>query len=168
MTIPTVTILPFSWESLTVAQAGSGVPASAVWIAANRAVFIPFRLTDSITVVKMFMLNGATVSGNIDVGIYDALGTRLVSKGSTAQAGINAIQEFDITDTRLGPGLFYMASAMDNATGTVLRKSVNGIILRTAGLFQMASAFPLPATATFAANSGSFLPTVGLTIRSLI
>jgi hypothetical protein len=57
----------------------------------------------------MLVLNGATASGNMDVGIYDYAGTRLVSSGSTAQSGTSAFQDFDITDTLLGPGIFYLA-----------------------------------------------------------
>src|ERR1044072_5106370 len=144
MSVPSTTLLPHSAESLSISTTGVSAPSSAVFPAANRALYVPFRLSDPITVVKMFVLNGATVSGNIDVGIYDAVGTRLVSKGSTAQAGTSAIQEFDITDTRLGPGLFYMAVAMDNGTATLFRKSINNFFLRAAGMFQQASAFALP------------------------
>ena len=113
-------IHPWSLESL-----GAGLmtdmksitsAASATYVAANRAHYIPFVVSEPITVVQLFAYNGATASGNIDMGIYDAKGTKLVSIGSTAQAGTNALQTFDITDTVLGSGRFYLAVAMDNAT----------------------------------------------------
>lgn len=166
--LPTVTIIPQSVESLSVLQAGSGAPTSAAWSAANRALFIPFRLSRPITAVKMFVFNGTTVSGNLDVGIYNKDGVRLVSSGSVAQAGTSQVQVIDIADTFLDIGLFYMAMAMDNSTGHNFRRSVNNILMRLTGCLQMASAFPLPATATFASISSSYVPTMGLTTRTTV
>ena len=148
--------------------------ASAVYVAANRAIFFPFRIPHPLLVVKLFAANGTVVSGNIDVGIYDVAGTRLVSSGSTLQAGISAIQEFNIADTLLGPGLFYLAVAMDNVTGTLFRGSSGGTapvpleLLVTQGMAQQATAFPLPATATFAQVAQDYIPVIGLTTRVLI
>jgi hypothetical protein len=166
--LPTVTVIPSSLESLSAQMGGSGAPTSAAFPTSNRAIFIPFRLSRPTLFVKMFTWNGTTASGNIDVGLYDKDGTRIVSKGSTAHTGTSVIQEFDITDTLLNAGLFYLAVAMDNSTAHLFRKSVNNVIMKFAGCYQMASAFPLPATATFAAVSNSYIPIVGATTRSVI
>ena len=149
-----VTITPHSLHSIGAATGSLGNPGSSAWPAADRAIYIPFRIAQPILVVKMFMINGATVNGNVDLGIYDPAGVRLVSMGSTAQAGASALQTFDITDTQIGPGLFYMALAIDNTTATTIRESdSSGVDLAVFGCAQEASAFPLPATATFAAIS---------------
>ena len=50
---------------------------------------------------------------NIDVGIYSADGTRIVSAGSTAQSGTEIAQNFAIADTLIGPGDFYLAMVMN-------------------------------------------------------
>lgn len=122
---------------------------------ANMAYFIPFVLYEPAVVKKLLIANGATVSGNIDAGIYSADGTRLVSMGTTAMSGVSVIQGLDITDTLLGRGLFFLAFACDNATASFFGWNTPGNIGVSAltGIYQMASAFVLPATATFAAQA---------------
>lgn len=143
--------------------------AGAAWPAANRAIYIPFELDRPMLVTQMYTINGGTVSGNLDVGIYTADGTRLVNKGSTAQTGATAIQAFDITDTYLDRGAYFMALAMDNTTGQIFRLNPGGAndFLVWGGL-QQASAFALPATATFAVNTTQYIPFFGLTGMSMI
>lgn len=153
-------------ELLNSVGAGLGTLA---WPSANKAYYIPISVFSKITVVKMLVINGGTVSGNIDVGIYDAGGARLVSSGSTAQTGTNVIQEFNITDITLSPGLYYLACAMDNTTGILEVWNPNAAIMRSAGVCEQASAFALPSTATFAALSGTLrLPFIGATLRSVV
>lgn len=142
--------------------------ASATYPSSNRALFVPFRLFVSFTATRMFSYNGASVSGNIDVGIYSSEGNRIVSSGSTAQAGTNALQEFDLTDTTLVPGLYYMAVSMDNTTGTLFRSVLGVRNVRLANMMQMASAFPLPASATFAGCVTSYGPVIGVSNRSFV
>lgn len=124
---------------------------SAAWPTASLAIFYPFILEEPERAFQMSTENGATVSGNVDVGIYNEAGTRLVSIGGVAQAGVSTIQLHDIADTALAPGLYYQAVVLDNTTGTFSRNgSVGASTGRIAGLQQMAAAYPLPATATFA------------------
>ena len=163
---PCVTITPFHKDSLA-AMLGSTL-GSGAYPTLNLAYYYPFILYQPIVVVKLFCYNGSIASGNIDLGIYDKGGTRIQSAGSTAQSGTSAIQSFDITDVLIGPGLFYLAVAMDNITGTLWRASI-GQAGRLMGIFQQSSAFALPSTATFAATSGNlYLPMIGLTTRALV
>lgn len=143
-------------------------PSSATWVSANRAILVPVYLPDWGTVVKLFIANGSAVSGNIDMGLYDESFARLASIGSTAQSGTNDLQVFDITDTTIGPGRYYLAAAMDNTTGTVLRNGSSLYGQRASGLCQMASAFPLPSTITPASMANAFLPLMGLTYRTTV
>jgi hypothetical protein len=166
---PLVTITPAHACALGGATGQFGGPStSGAYPASNRALYIPFRLTRPFTVKTLFAVNGATASGNIDVGVYDSAGTRLVSSGSTAQAGTNAIQEFDVADTLLGVGQFYLALAMDNTTGTLFRVALSHLFLIPQGVAQQAAAFPLPATATFAQYASTYLPMFGACARTVV
>ena len=142
---------------------GSITLASATWTSANVAIYVPFSISSPRLIRKLFWQNGTAVSGNVDCGIYDSAGTKIVSTGSTAQSGTSAIQSVDITDTMLGPGQYFLALAMDNTTATTIRASINSVRVKMYGIFQQATAFPLPATATFATNTGGYLPFFGAT-----
>src|SRR5690349_17282906 len=70
------------------------IASSTAWPSANLAIYTPVLVYQPVTIAKMAVNNGSAVSGNIDVGIYDATWARRVSAGSTAQAGTSAIQIF--------------------------------------------------------------------------
>lgn len=148
------------YESVGVELVGLSIAldSAGVWAVANQAVYVPISVNTPITVKKMAWLNGAISSGNIDVGIYDAAGTRLVSSGSTAQGTISVVQEVDITDTLLIRGRYYFALAMDNITGTVARGAPVIAACSGMGVLAEASAFVLPATATFVAPISAIVP----------
>lgn len=141
---------------------------STVWPVANLAIFVPFALATPLTIAQLFTANGATVSGNIDVGVYTLDGTRIVSAGSTAHAGTNTLQTYNIADTLLPAGDYYLAIAMNNTTGTLSAHALAAIHLNRLGIAQMATAFPLPATATLAQMASAYLPLFGLTTRTTI
>lgn len=157
--------LPESLNNLAFGTGSSlmiNTPGSAVWPSANVALFWPVRLAVPVTVTVLWWANGATASGNVDCGIYDAEGNRLLSTGSTAQTGTTAIQSVNVTDTVIPPGLIYLALAMDNVTGTINRVVMgNATACQLAGMHQQATAFALPATATFAAMAQNYVPMAG-------
>mgnify|MGYP001614663655 CR=1 FL=1 len=145
--------------------------ASSAWGTANLALYVPFFVTEPLIVVQMFALNAGAVNGNIDVGIYGSTGTRLVSLAPAAASGANTIQTFNITDTTLQPGLYYMALSNSGTTHTFLSiiPSADAVdVIRTMGVFVETSAGTLPATATFAANTQAFIPYFGLTAESVL
>lgn len=172
---PLVTITPLSMAAsdanvrdmlINIDAIGSG---GSAWPSANRALFFPFRLEEPVIVAKLWWGNSTPVGGNIDCGIYDGAGTRLVSTGSTAQSGTSALQEVDITDTTLGPGTFYLALAADSTTPQILGYATGSTLVRLmSGIAMMDSAFPLPATATYASATAYGPPLVGLTTRSVL
>lgn len=136
---------------------------SAVYPSANLALYVPFYMQVPGVVTQMFTANGSTAGNNVDVGIYSADGTRLVSSGSTAQSGTSVEQIYNITDTLLGPGVFYMAVAMDGTTGTLRRVTPGAApIMTMLGMAQQATAFALPAVATMATCTTNYLPLFGL------
>jgi hypothetical protein len=142
--------------------------ASAVYTAASRAYYYPMHLDDFVTVTQMAIFNGATVSGNVDVGNYDVNGTRLVSSGSTAQAGASTIQTFDVADTALTPGDYYLAMAADNTTATYYCYKPNAQWMEMLGIQMQATALPLPATATFATASAGFIPFLAALVNGTV
>lgn len=175
--VPGPIISPASFESIGQALTNVGATMSSVasgtYPSANVAIYVPFIATCRFTARRLFLYNGATASGNLDLGIYDASADnaprrRLASAGSTAQSGTNAIQQVDITDLDLGPGLFFLALAMDNATGTVFRMTPAAEFLRAFGVFQEASAFPLPANATPATMAQGAMPYFGLSTSAVL
>ncbi len=145
-------------------------PTSTTWLTANLAIYVPVRIATPLIAKQLFLWNGATVSGNVDMGIYDVAGRRIVSAGSTAQAGTSVLQLFDITDTWLGRGLYYFGLAFDNTTATITRGAWSDArVGRTVGgTVQQATAFPLPTTATFAVWVGTPIPNMGLTTKVVI
>jgi hypothetical protein len=123
---------------------------------------MPFWIEDVVTATKIWWQNGATASGNLDVGIYDENGNLLVSIGTTGQTGTSTIQQADITDTTLSRGYYYLAMAMNGTTGTALRYSPTTNLQQMMGVLEQASAFVLPSTATFAKAARSYIPVMGI------
>lgn len=162
---PVITIHTFSPWSVGSYFPGATL-ASATWPSGSRAFYIPFRLPFPFVITQAFWENGAAVSGNVDIGIYDAAGTRLRSSGSIAQVNVSVIQSVDLTDLTIDGGVFYLALAVDNTTGTMLRSGAAN--MPATGMASQNAAFPLPATATFAAMANAYLPLCGVTGRAVI
>lgn len=144
-------------------------PASTAWPSANLAIFVPMRIPVPVTVYKLVVGAGATAAGNFDVGIYDAGGNRIVSSGATAK-GASVEHILDITDTRIGPGLFYLAMSADGTNNYLLvtPTGTSPVPLQKArlyGVMGVASSYVLPATVTFAAATVAPFPTIAAYLR---
>jgi hypothetical protein len=173
---PLIVISPFSPDCLVAEPMATGVvgaggcmdaATSGATPGADIAFYFPFVLYQSTTFIRAAWFNGATANGNVDIGVYGIDGTRLWSLGSTAQSGTNAIQINTVNFT-VGPGLFYLAIALSSATGTLFRVAVSAAPTGGGRLTQ-ASAFPLPATATFetGADVNAFVPVCGIATRAI-
>jgi len=138
------------------------------WPTANKAFFVPFRITKSLVIINMFWYNASVVNGYVDVGVYSLDGTRLVSSGSTAQVGAASLQSVAVVPTNIGPGVFYAAMVCDDVIGRYLRIGGSVATNRMLGIVQQTSAFPLPAVAVFAQFSAGVIPYVCMTTRSVI
>ena len=137
----------------TIAQSTTNAPSTgfantSVLPSADLAVFVPVRVTRTSVVRRLF---AAVVdnTGNIDVGLYSATGTRLVSSGKTAAASDFTA---DVTDTTIGPGCYYLAYVADNTTLTVVCYLRSAPLPTAVGVLtqQLGAGAALPATATFA------------------
>lgn len=140
-----------------------GTPGSTAWTSSNRALYIPFALPVPTLVRRLWVAIGATGGTNsVDLGIYSDTGTRLVSHGGTTAGTANQVQFLDVTDTIIGPGAFYMACAMNGTTATTIRITASNEWPKAFGILMQASAYPLPATATFATvASMNVIPIIG-------
>jgi hypothetical protein len=156
------------WMSGPIARltgAALGNPASMDWIGANTAIYIPFRVPWPYPVKRAFWVNGATVTGNSDIGIYSRKGARLWSSGSTAQSGASALQYVTASGLILSPDTEYVLGFVNDGTTTRAfgATGVTANLGRFVGLYQQATALPLPASATYAAWASIGYPLVGIT-----
>lgn len=164
-----ILVSPFSGVSAGYGNLGLAGPAptSQAIGAANVTVAFALFIPNTVTFVKAWVVNGATVNGNLDIGLYDESWNLMVSTGSFVQAGASVIQEQDITDITVGPGFYYLAMALTSATATFQLSNSNVFVALTSGSNYMLSAFPLPATfAPSAFLSG--LALFGLSQRPLV
>lgn len=133
----------------------------AAWGTANRAIYVPVRVPRRVIVRKLGVGTGTTGTNNMDIGLYDAAGTRLVSTGAQTKSTTLFMQVFDVTDTTIGPGLYYLALNSAGTTDTFYAAvSLSQALPASLGLRSEAvGAVTLPATATWAvANAVQFVP----------
>lgn len=175
------TVCPYSLESIgpeimTRGGAELNSVASTAWPGNNWAIWVPFIVTEPIRIQNMWWWNGASVSGNVDAGIYFANGnsqtiTKMVTTGTIAQSGTSVIQNSATIDITLGPGLFYMALASSTTAATFMRASVatNAGDGFTGGSYLWHdTSFNLPASLASANQFPSYLPVFGFTQGTVI
>ena len=138
--------------------------AGAVWGTANLGVFIPFAVDQQIIVTQIH-LEVTTTGGNVDVGIYDEAGNRLVSNGAVATAAAG-VQTFNITDTTLVPGRYYVGISCSATTPAFKECSplwaASAVGATLVGARQAAAVHPLPATVTYATPTRLTMPLFSL------
>jgi hypothetical protein len=146
-----------------------GSPANAAYPASNDAIFIPVTLYRPALVTRLFVANGNVTSGSMDMGIYTLDGSRIVSFGvMTTQTGTQVLQFFNITDTYLSPGKYYMAIVINNGTATLRRYNVSIIREQMYGVLKATSAAPLPASVTFATMTAAYIPSMGMELMGVL
>lgn len=155
---PTVSQAPVSVGQPTT---GSAYPTS------DLAIYVPIRIKQRMTIVKLFV-PVSTASGNIDVGIYTGTGARVVSAGTTAAALSIAI---DITDTVIGPGLYYAALVADNTSIAIVADVDGAPSCAAYGVLteQLGAGAALPATATWAVDQTlAYYPGIALMLEPTV
>lgn len=134
-------------------RASGGVTGNMAWGTQYRAIYVPIRVPRRVVVRKMGWVTSGVAAGNSDVGIYDTSGTRLVSSGSTTNTSTTTTRVADITDTTVGPGLYYFALNNDTTTDTFTAFSLAAPIPASRGvLTETLGSVTLPATATWAVD----------------
>ena len=131
------------------------VPEGGAWAAntrsvgaANRAVYAPCSLQAAATITGVRLLVG-TQSGNICVGLYDSSGSRVATSGSVACPASGLASVSFTGNYSASAGRFYLALAADNTTATFGWCESAAGASGPATSRHEASAFPLPATASF-------------------
>ena len=140
------------------------------WPTANLVIYSPLRILSRVIVRKLWFANQATATGNIDIGLYDAGGTKLVSSGSTAKAATNDEQVLDVTDTTIGPGFYYMALTCSNNTDTFMVDADAAPLDAAVGMLtETPGAFGLPTTASWAiAQTLAYNPMMGVLLDTTV
>lgn len=169
-----ILLSPFSEQALGVEYAAlaAAAPASTAWGTINLIRAYPFVVPEPILIRKLWIYKGTTVTGNVDVGIYTdegGVGTRLVGSGSTAVAATGSIlQEFDVTDTVLGRGRYYLAATMSLTTTTMFANALTAQQAKMLGWVEAGTALPGGATLTWVAYTSAFQPVFGAGGRVLV
>lgn len=111
------------------ANAGATGTSTSVASTASNVAFLPFTMPSPYWVRSLWWINGTTVNGNVDCGIYAATGSstslvRLTSTGATAQSGTSTLQSVSLgaSPILLDRGAYYLA-IMCTGTGHFLGTS---------------------------------------------
>lgn len=128
--------------------------ASQAWGTANLARYTPLSIPVRFTVAR-FMLPNQNTTGNVDVGLYDNSGKRLLSTGTIARANAGAVQYAGVTDQSFPPGNYYLGMVCSSATANAMASSSNSLVnSRIAGLLEEAlGSTVLPTTMTPTVNT---------------
>ena len=170
LTPTSIDIHPFAYEAIgAMGRDIQGTnPGSLAWPTANLALGFWFTLEQQTVFNCFFVANGATVSGNFDISVYDENFVELFSTGSTAQSGTSANQSVAQTFS-LPPGLYYCALAFSNTTATAQAKSAAAAAAPAShGFVQMSSAFPLPSTLVPELYGTTVVPLFGISQKASV
>jgi hypothetical protein len=155
----------FSPEALGAELGGLGLAAvsSTAWGTANQGMIVPITLVEPFDLRMFYVVNGSVISGNFDLGLYDTEGQLIRSLGSTAQAGANTLQRVAVAPEMLQPGDYYLSASFSSATATVFAKTLpNAGVEQALGVYEQASALPLPTRFIAAVGTLAFLPLIGM------
>lgn len=90
---------------------------------ANQAVLVRMSTPVAFPLANLVIVNGGTIAGNADLGIYEygtGVVNRLASTGATAQSGANVDQSFALSYV-ISAGDFFVAISMSDGTATYFR-----------------------------------------------
>lgn len=138
-------------------NSGLGLTVATNWPTANKAYYCRVWIPYPVILKNLWFINGTASSGNVDTGIYDGKTlAKLASTGSIARTGTTVIQITAISPLYLPAGEYLFGHASDTTTNSRSAYLAIGTVnYPLTGISQETSAFPLPATATPAAISGT-------------
>lgn len=139
--------------------------ANSAWPAANRAVYVPVALHARFTVARFMVCNAGAVAGDLDIGLYNFAGSRLISTGTTAQSGTNAVQYVDVTNQSFPAGNYWLALVLGDTGGRVSTSTTGagGFEPFWGATLENLGSTVLPATMTPAVRAVGTLPCFGFT-----
>lgn len=157
----------FSTEQLLFGAA----PGNGAWVTANKALAIPFRISEPCTVYQFGWRNGSgTATDSFDIGIYTTAYAKIITGGGTARSGASSVQWVDVADTVLSVGSYYLVGANNGITSnniTWTTAALNAAAMSLCGITDSADdLYPLPdpltnmgAAATFTRIPSIFMAT---------
>jgi hypothetical protein len=153
------------------ANFGQGSSAQA-WTTADLVHYAPIRVKRHVIAVKLWFGSEATGTNNIDIGIFNRAGTKIISTGLVAKPASNTCSVQDITDTPLAPDLYYMGMTCVSATATFnMWNLTNAPDLSAQGFRteQLGAGAALPSTATWIITSShTRCPRMGIVVDSMV
>lgn len=152
-----------TWSKYGPMGSGGNMFMSSNWTA-QLAVYVPMRFSVAIPVKKLWWVNGSNVTGNIDVGIYDSAGNKLVSTGAIAGGTASQIGSADVTDLILPPGEYFFAgwqSSTGRFGGVAFIGGTNHMQI-TGVRTQASLASGLPSSATMVSPTAGYVPVLGV------
>jgi hypothetical protein len=146
-------------------------PTAAAYPTANKAFYYPLTITHPYTVKTLWWANGTTVTGTVDVAVYDETMHRLTSMGPQNQTPATAIQQFTLVPSIvLQPGQYFLGISCLATTDNLFRSAAFSFAgqLRAFNSLEQTSAHPLPAVATPVAITANYLPIFGIASRAIV
>lgn len=144
-------------------------PTAQSYPGANLAIYVPVRVQVTAVVKKLWISVGLTATGNVDCGLYSAGGTRLVSIGSTAKNVTSTEQVYDVTDTTIGAGLYYLAMSCDGTESFYADIDAAPLDAGMGLLSEQLANVTLPATATWSVpQTLAFYPRIGMLLETTV
>jgi hypothetical protein len=151
------------WRHGSVGTPLSGTSNSQTWGTNNLIVYVPMPVRQRAIAVKLWFGSGTVGTGNVQMGLYDQPGTQLVETTSVAKITSLDEQVMDITDTTIGPGLYYVALWASVSTDTFFCAQPAAPGPAAYGVRTETNAGGPPATATWAVpQTQAFIPMVGI------
>lgn len=133
--------------------ASSALTTSSAIGTAKLIVYYPIVLTTPMSVALLFWVNGTTVAGNVQLGVFSDSMALLGNNGTTtAQSGTSAVQSVAPSSALFlpAPARYYLALTSDDATSTFFSSSSVafatgtmgglGVMTETTGTFGLANA----------------------------
>lgn len=133
-----IVLCPGMQDFLPLSKGQGNAAATNTW--SGTAYFMPFVVHRTVTIKRLACLNGATIEGKVEMAIYNESYSQIVTSGAVNQSGANTQQVFDITDTDLVPGLYYLGFASESASATATFYGSLANTLRNVSFTSLASA----------------------------
>jgi hypothetical protein len=142
-------------------------PASVAYPLANLAIYVPFSVSEAVTVQEGWVISGTVAGGNFDIGVYSAAGVRLTSSGSTARSASAVNNTTAMTNLDLAPGTrYYMAFSADTTANYIATASVAGLN-EAMGILESTTSFVLPTNPTLSRTTRAYIPHFGLNLYTV-
>jgi hypothetical protein len=163
---PTVTVIS-AIDTMGEVYAYATAPASAAYPLANLALYVPFSVSETVTVFEGWVVAGATAGGNYDIGVYSAAGSLLTSSGSTARTNSTVNNTTTMTNLDLVPGVRYYMAFAANSTNNYLATTHAAGLHEAMGILESTSSFALPSSPTLARTTRAYIPHFGLNLYTV-